>query len=439
MSTTITPLSTFRNESPYPFCPGCGHGTILDRLDEALVRLALQPHRVVLVSDIGCAGLSDQYFRASAFHGLHGRSLTYATGIKLARPELEVVVIMGDGGTGIGGAHFLNAARRNVGMTLLVFNNLNFGMTGGQHSTTTPPGSVTSTTPGGNLERPLDICGTAQVNGAAYVYRGTTFASDLADRIAEGIQTPGFAVLDIWDLCTAYFVPANRFGKRSLEETQDALGFRRGVLAQRQVEEYASSYRAQADARAEPGEPTRLLPVGFSSPLDGPYRIVVAGSAGGRVRSAVRLVGEAAIRSGLYATQRDDYPVTVKTGHSVSEMILSPEPIDFTGIDQPDLLVVVSEEGLRKSRAHLASLGPEGRVVLAPGVGEVQTAAEVTILDFTSLPGRVSRAESALVALAASVLKLGIVSFEALEAAAAGRFADKSLEAIASGRFLAGS
>ncbi len=89
MSTTITPLATYRNETPYPFCPGCGHGPILDHLNAALVTLQLDPRRVVIVSDIGCSGLSDQYFDTSAFHGLHGRSITYATGIKLARPELD--------------------------------------------------------------------------------------------------------------------------------------------------------------------------------------------------------------------------------------------------------------------------------------------------------------------------------------------------------------
>ncbi|MFZ0493133.1 MAG: thiamine pyrophosphate-dependent enzyme, partial [Acidimicrobiia bacterium] len=125
-------VETYRNDSAYPFCPGCGHGSILDALDEALVKQQIDPAQLVIVSDIGCSGLSDQYFGTSAFHGLHGRSLTYATGIKLVRPDLHVVVIMGDGGTGIGGAHLLNAARRNIGLTLLVFNNLNYGMTGGQ-------------------------------------------------------------------------------------------------------------------------------------------------------------------------------------------------------------------------------------------------------------------------------------------------------------------
>ena len=169
---TINPPGSYRNERAYPFCPGCGHGPILDALDRALVKRGVDPAEIVIVSDIGCSGLSDQYFKTSAFHGLHGRSITYATGIKLANPDLEVVVVMGDGGTGIGGAHLINAARRNVGITVIVMNNLNFGMTGGQHSTTTPAGAITTTTPLGNLESPLDICGTAGVNGAAMAYRG---------------------------------------------------------------------------------------------------------------------------------------------------------------------------------------------------------------------------------------------------------------------------
>ena len=100
--TTVTTLSSYRNQTPYPFCPGCGHHSILDQLSAALNELRVDPEKVVLVTDIGCSGLSDQYFTTSAFHGLHGRSITYATGIKLARPDLKVIVVMGDGGTGNG-------------------------------------------------------------------------------------------------------------------------------------------------------------------------------------------------------------------------------------------------------------------------------------------------------------------------------------------------
>ena len=104
---------------PFPFCPGCGHSTIVNRLNEALTRLQLDPHRVVIVTDIGCSGLADRHFVTHAFHGLHGRSITYATGLKLADPGLTVIVIMGDGGCGIGGAHLLAAARRNIGIAVL--------------------------------------------------------------------------------------------------------------------------------------------------------------------------------------------------------------------------------------------------------------------------------------------------------------------------------
>ena len=250
MSTPITsdPHPTLRNEKDYPFCPGCGHGSVLDALNEAMVRLELKPHEVVIVSDIGCSGLSDQYFTTSAFHGLHGRSITYASGIKLMRPDLTVVVIMGDGGTGIGGAHLLAAARRNIGITVLVLNNFNFGMTGGQHSTTTPAGFITPTTPGGNLEHPLDIVATVGVNGAAYSYRGTNFDADLADRIAEGITTEGFALLDVWDLCTAYFVPNNKFSRRQIDQTMEDLGLEAGVLYRKERAEFAAEYRRQASA-----------------------------------------------------------------------------------------------------------------------------------------------------------------------------------------------
>ncbi len=435
MSTTIVPLATYRNETAYPFCPGCGHSSILDQLNAALVRLDRDPKQVVLVTDIGCSGLSDQYFATSAFHGLHGRSLTYAAGIKLARPELEVIVVMGDGGTGIGGAHFLNAARRNIGMTLLVFNNLNFGMTGGQHSTTTPTGAITSTTPGGNLERPLDICATAAVNGAAYVYRGTNFDPDLTDRIVEAIETPGFAMLDIWELCTAYFVPSNKFGKRSLEETQTRLGLGTGILERREVAEYATAYRREAAKRGpSPWLEPRPLELQFASNLELPCRLLVMGSAGGKVRSAARLVAEAAIRSGLHATQSDDYPITVKTGHSIAELILSPDPIDFTGIDGPDLMVILSEDGLAKAGPYLAAMPAAGRVVMVPGLGDVDTRATVDVLILDRLPNRVGKSELALAALTAAVVGGNVLSADALTVAAGeGRYADKNLAAIAAG------
>ncbi len=437
MSITVTSLETFRTEDPYPFCPGCGHGSVLDSLNEALVTMALDPAEVVIVSDIGCAGLSDQYFTTSAFHGLHGRSTTYASGIKLARPDLTVIVLMGDGGTGIGGSHLISAARRNIGVTVVVMNNFNFGMTGGQHSNTTPEGSITATTPGGNLEHPIDICATVGVNGAGYVYRGTSFDKELPQRIVEAIQHPGFALLDVWDLCTAYFVPKNKLGRKGLDTTMDILGFEQGVLYQREVADYSEAYRQAAAGLGKRRDPV-TIPIDFESGLEEPLRIVAAGSAGAKVRSAVRLVGLAAIRSGLWATQRDDFPVTVKAGHSISQLVLSPEEMSPVGVAVPDVLVLVSADGLKKVGGMLEAMRPDQLVVTVPEFGSVATDARLVVLDPKAWDTRVPKIQLGLMLMSAAVALTEMIPLEALRFAAAGRFEAENLNAIEAGVGLAG-
>ncbi len=432
--TTVTTLSTYRNETPYPFCPGCGHHSILDHLSAALRTLEIDPEKVVLVSDIGCSGLSDQYFVTSAFHGLHGRSITYATGIKLARPDLKVIVIMGDGGTGIGGAHLLNAARRNIGLTVLVFNNFNFGMTGGQHSTTTPAGAFTSTTPGGNLERPLDICATVAVNGAGYVWRGTSFDDDVSERIAEAVRAECFALLDIWELCTAYYVPRNKASKRTLTTMLDGLGLKAGLLHRAEYPEYAAAYReAASPQRGKPLSLPRTITPRFSSPIDRPFRLVVAGSAGGKVKSAARIAGEAALLSGLWAAQRDDYPITVMTGHSIAELVFSPLEIDYAAIERPDAMILLSRDGVSKVGHRLAAMQPEDHVFALPEVADVQTRATIHVIDPAESRLRPGKGGVSLFCIARALSELGVLSIEALEAAALlwpSEHAEKNAEAI---------
>jgi 2-oxoglutarate ferredoxin oxidoreductase subunit beta len=438
--TTVTALSTYRNDTPYPFCPGCGHHAILDHLNAALVSQQLDPRQVVLVTDIGCSGLSDQYFATSAFHGLHGRSITYATGIKLARPDLKVIVIMGDGGTGIGGAHLLNAARRNIGLTVLVFNNFNFGMTGGQHSTTTPAGAITSTTPGGNLERPLDICATVAANGAGYVWRGTSFDKDLAERIAEAVRSECFALLDIWELCTAYYVPSNHASKKTLATTLDELGLKAGLLHRASYPEYAAAYReAAAKLRGEPPPAPRPIAPRFASPLDRPFRFVIAGSAGGKVRSAAKLACESALLSGLWAAQRDDYPITVKTGHSIAELIFSPSTIDYTGIARPDAMILLSRDGASKVGRQLAAMGPEDLVFALPDVGEVKTNATIRVIDLAKAPIRLAAGQVALYCTAYALKELGVMPVEALAAAATLRASEHAADNAATIRAATGT
>ncbi len=413
--------ATYRNERSYPFCPGCGHGLILNQLNRALIELALDPKRVVIVSDIGCQGLGDQYFVTNAFHGLHGRSIAYATGIKLADPDLKVIVLIGDGGTGIGGAHLLNAARRNVGLTVLVFNNFNFGMTGGEHSVTTPPGGITATTRDGNLERPLDLCATVAANGAGFAWRGTAFDRDLAEVIADAIRSESFALLDIWELCTAYYVPHNEFSRKMLEETRETLGMKAGTAHQEARPEYARAVRAAEGQKSRGAEEKPLrprpLPAKFTSALDREFSFVIAGSAGGKVRSLARTIGEAALLSGLWAAQQDDYPVTVQTGHSISELIFSPREILFTGVTRPDALVLLSEEGLRMSGRYLAAMTAESWLFTTPAFAALETPARKVILDFEAAGVRDSKKHLALLMAGAALRQLGLFPLEALEEA----------------------
>ena len=406
---------TYRNERSYPFCPGCGHTHILNALNQALVRVQRDPHKVVLVSDIGCVGLSDQYFAVNALHGLHGRSVAYATGIKLANPELTVIVLIGDGGTGIGGHHLISAARRNVDLTVLVFNNFNFGMTGGEHSVTTPVGAHTATTRQGNPEHPFDIARTLSINGATYVWRGTTFDTDLPDRIAEAIAHPGFAVLDIWELCTAYFVPNNNFSRKVLQDLQHRLGMEMGLLHREERPEYAQYHRRLiAEQEGEPALPARPLTPRYHSTLHHPFRMVVAGKAGGKVRSAARLVAAGGVLSGLWATQQDDYPVTIMSGHSVSHVILSPEEVLYSGVDIPDVLIITAAEGLAKVHHFLRRMRPTETVFVTPAFSDVSTAARKLLINPRDAGIRVTRTNEVLLTLFAAMRHLAIYPIDAL-------------------------
>lgn len=437
-------ITTYRNERNYPFCPGCSHGLILNQLNTALVKLQLDPTRTVIVSDIGCQGLGDQYFATHAFHGLHGRSIAYASGIKLADPDLKVIVLIGDGGTGIGGAHLLNAARRNIGMTVLVFNNFNFGMTGGEHSVTTPPGGITATTRQGNPEHPLDLCATVAVNGAGFAWRGTAFDRDLADVIAQAVESECFALLDIWELCTAYYVPNNEFSRKALEAMRETLGMPAGVVSRVARPEYAHALRetiagAAAASGQTPLRPRPLDPI-FSSRLDREFRLVIAGSAGGKIRSTARTIGEAAILSGLWATQQDDYPVTVQSGHSISELIFSPREIFFTGITRPDALVLVSEEGRKIAGRYIKSLSPESWLFTTPEFAGLETKARKVVFDSDRAGVKAGKKDLGLLITAAALRTLDLFPVEAVEEAirrgARGTIAEENLAILSAARKL---
>ncbi|MCL6610216.1 MAG: 2-oxoacid:ferredoxin oxidoreductase subunit beta [Peptococcaceae bacterium] len=189
------------------WCPGCGAGTVLGAMLRAFEELDFKNEETVVVTGIGCWGKADDYLVTNALHTTHGRALAFATGIKAFNPRLNVVVLMGDGDSvTIGGNHFIHAARRNIDLTAIVVNNMNYGMTGGQVSGTTPAGKITSTTVYGNPEREFDICALADAAGANYVARGTACHGwELQNSIKEALTKKGFSLVEAISPCPTHF------------------------------------------------------------------------------------------------------------------------------------------------------------------------------------------------------------------------------------------
>lgn len=196
------------------WCAGCGNGTLLAAIARAIAKLELDQDKTAIVSGIGCSSRTSGYMNFDTLHTAHGRALTFATGIKLARPELNVIVITGDGDAmAIGGNHFIHAARRNIDLTTIIFNNGIYGMTGGQYSPLTPMDSFATTAPYGHIERSFDIPQLAIGAGATYVARGTAYHTKmLTDVIANGIEHKGFSVIDAVTQCPTYYGRKNKLG-----------------------------------------------------------------------------------------------------------------------------------------------------------------------------------------------------------------------------------
>ncbi len=192
---------------PTVWCPGCGNGIILKAFLDAFDQTGLSPEQTAVVSGIGCSSRSTGYIDFNTLHTLHGRAIAFATGVSLARPDFKVVVMGGDGDmTAIGGNHFIHACRRNMNMTVIIFNNMIYGMTGGQHSPTTPGEKVASTMPLGNVENNFDIVELALASGATYVARSTVYHYPLTVKyIKEALDHKGFSVVEVRSNCHTYY------------------------------------------------------------------------------------------------------------------------------------------------------------------------------------------------------------------------------------------
>jgi 2-oxoglutarate ferredoxin oxidoreductase subunit beta len=247
---------------PNVWCAGCGIGIVLGAIIRAVDGLQLDKSDVALLSGIGCTGRMPVYVDFNTMHTTHGRALAFATGLKMVRPEMKVIVVMGDGDAlAIGGNHFIHAARRNIGLTAIVVNNSTYGMTGGQYSPTTPIGAQATTAPYGHIEQPFPIAELSVAAGAAFVARSTVYhVQELEKTIAQAITKDGFAVVEAVSYCHTTIGRINRWGTasdmmRTLKEQSITLKraegmseeekrgkIVRGVFVDRDIPEYTRLY-----------------------------------------------------------------------------------------------------------------------------------------------------------------------------------------------------
>jgi len=317
-----------------PFCPACGHRVVTQNLSKAVAKLGLEPLDVVVVSDIGCCSLVDSLLSCHTVHGLHGRAVALAMGVRFGLgKDKKVIAVQGDGGATIGLQHLLEAARRNVDITLIVQNNLVYGMTGGQISGLSPRGFKDNPASDEEGVQPYDICELAHSAGAAFAARAFV-GSDTPELWKEALGTKGFCLIEIVEVCTAH-------GIKKLKELKDAVEYPETVL---RSDRPANAVEPRAtDSLFDALEPVTPR---FESNIDTPVGVIIAGSAGEGVQSAGGLLATAGMMAGLHTTRKGEYPISVGSGFSVAEVILSPHPIEYTRIEEPHTVIAVSEHGI---------------------------------------------------------------------------------------------
>ncbi len=244
---------------PHMWCPGCGHGMVLNALLRTFDSLGISKNEIVIVSGIGCSSRISGYVDVHTLHTLHGRALAFATGVKLSRPELNLIVPMGDGDAlAIGGNHFIHAARRNIDITAIVMNNRIYGMTGGQYSPLTGYAKMATTAPFGNIDQAFDVVELARAAGATFVARSTTFhVKQMANIFKEAILHEGFSVVEILSQCPTYFGRKNKAGSAvemvkffrdftttigSKAKQENPKLIERGIFVRKEMPEYCREY-----------------------------------------------------------------------------------------------------------------------------------------------------------------------------------------------------
>ncbi|HKJ07414.1 MAG TPA: thiamine pyrophosphate-dependent enzyme [Flavobacteriaceae bacterium] len=318
-----------------PFCPGCGHTVCVRSVAKTLTNLGYSPKDVVIVSDIGCSGLVDPLFETHTIHGLHGRAPALGLGVTLGlnNSNKKVIVIQGDGGATIGLQHILEAARRNVNMTLIVLNNLLYGMTGGQMSGMSTP-EFKSLKQVNDTTAPYNIVNLTAEAGASFSAKVTEI-SKFDTILNEAITSKGFSLVEMASLCTSH-------GLKKVSALKNMLG---ESVVYKNDNPVGISIKNNS---ASLFNSLQYFTPRVDSILKKPLGIIIAGSAGGGVQTAAKILAQAAILAGLNATMKGEYPITVGTGFSVAEVILSKQQIHYTGLEKPHVVLAVTNEGFKK-------------------------------------------------------------------------------------------
>ncbi|MGQ9467684.1 MAG: thiamine pyrophosphate-dependent enzyme [Anaerolineae bacterium] len=372
-------MSRFLTRPELPYCKGCGHHLIVRNTVKALEALDVAPLDVVLVTDIGCHGIVDGNFATHTVHGLHGRSVALAAGIAMGLPPgKKVIVYIGDGGATIGLQHILEAARMNVDVTVVVHNNMLYGMTGGQPSGLTPTGFRTILTPQGYSLPHHDLPRLVLDAGAPFAAR-VVGLGDFSDVLRQALEGEGFALVEVLEICVSYGVKMNP--DLRLKELAQQAGYEPGIWTGPSRPPFRPSRRETSSLLDVPAISRRS-----ASSLEGRMTLILAGSAGEGVQQAAELLAQAAIAAGLHVTKKGSYPVTVGVGFSTGEVVLSRAPVLYHGVPRPDVVIVTSADGLANQRERIRRM-TGGVLWLDASLPVPETGAEVRVVDFRGQAG----------------------------------------------------
>lgn len=376
-----------KERMPHILCAGCGVGTTMANMIEAFVEGEFDLDKITLVSGIGCSGRVPGYVKLDGFHCTHGRPIAFATGLKLANPDLDVVVFSGDGDlAAIGGNHLIHAARRNIDIKVICINNFTYGMTGGQLGPTTPTGTWSSTSVYGNYEMPFNLPYLLCACGASYIARWTSaHAHHIKNSILEAMHHKGFSFIEVISACPVYWGRKNklRTGKELVKYFLEHTEIKRhpdpekaliqmgipilcGVFVNREQPDYLEMMKAQLSKRlgisefrgdgkvALPEEEKKAVPKIKPPKKIKTIQIKVAGLGGQGLGLLGLIMGRtASIFEGYNAVYTQEYGPEARGGASSSGLVISSDAINMPYITEPDNLVIMAQGALRKYRKDI--------------------------------------------------------------------------------------